>query len=793
MSRVGLRLRVVAAALLTMVTLGAVAPVAASAQQSVTGGGDNKCFEQVQQYRYKREKLVTEYQYQKQTHERSRANKHADWGPWSEWSWWSPSSYQWSATQVDVLEGPAPHGQQTDKYQREYRYVQNGTTRQVSNGWETTDWLTAPPEGEGWVQFDQRTANGQEIPCDNVETKKVTLCHATSSESNPYEKITVSVAAFLNAGHISHGGDIYAAFSYVKHGQTINVPASGDTSLLQYEECQRPKPQKPDFPPEVVEVYTDCTTGAGFVTGTRSTTSFKAVFNTSTWTWDKVQDGEPVVEQISRPLTDAEQNACRPSKDPNVVREDVGTPECGDTTIKVKVTTTTYSFTYDAQTKTWVKHTSTDVTYETRDLKAEEQVPCPAAPPVVKTGYDCVADQPTAWVDPATSDEWTASGDLDTSPLGYRFEITARDGFTFDGEKTITLEGTIDADRSCEVTPEQPTLNGTEECAVLDTYTIPTTLGVDYFVDGEKVDAGTYDLAAGETVVITAAAQEAYRLVGDGFRVELTGGTVELCSPTDWESPTAAPVCGADNDTINVPADTDDVYYEVGEWENGTRMVTARWTHDDSVLQSWTFTDTNEDCPTTTTEPEDTTTTTQPPAPQPQGLDIQAFAPACFNDAPYIEIVFGDQPQYNGRTATVTFVANDGNVVGTETATYQAGTTVRFVYPGAEVDAAGNPVDWPGWAFNGTQWVHDESDAYLREGLTVVVEVNPTATGVVTYPDATAGCADPAVVPTTPAAVPSGTLPQTGSSTGLLAAIAGGLVLAGGATLFGVRRTAVRR
>jgi LPXTG-motif cell wall-anchored protein len=726
MSKVGLRLRVVAAALLTMVTLGAVAPVAVSAQQSVTGGGGgNKCYEQVQQYRYKREKLVTEYQYQKQTHERSRAKQQDPWGPWSGWTWWPSPSYQWSANQVDVLEGPAPHGQQTKTYQREYRYVQNGTTRQVSDGWETTDWLTAPPAGDGWVQFDQRTANGQEIPCDNVETKKVTLCHATASESNPYERITVSVAAFLNAGHISHGGDIYAAFSYVKHGQTINVAASGDASLLQYEDCQKPKPNKPDFPPEVVEDFTDCTTGAGFVTGTRTTTSFTAVFNTSTWTWDKVQDGQPVVEQISRPLTESEQNACRPSKEPTVVREDVGTPECGDETIEVKVTTTTYSYTYDAQTKSWIEHASDPVvTYETRELTPDEQVPCPATPPVVKTGYDCVADQPTAWVDPATSDEWTASEDLDATPFGYRFEITAKDGFTFAGNEKVVLEGAIDADRSCAVTPEQPTLKGAEECAVLDTYTIPTTLGVIYLVDGVEVEPGTYDLPAGTTIVVSAKAAPEYRLVGDEFRVELTGGTVEPC-------------------------------------------------------------------PTTTTE--QPTTTTEQPTTTPEGLVISAIGPVCLNDAPYIEVAFGDQPQFNGRTATVTFIDLDGNVAGTATATYQAGATVRFVYPGATVDAAGNAVDWPGWMFQGDHWVHDPSDAHLRDGLTVVIEVNPTATASVSYPDATAACADPQVVPTTPAAIPSGTLPQTGSSTGVLAAIAGGLVLAGGATLFGVRRTAVRR
>jgi hypothetical protein len=125
-------------------------------------------------------------------------------------------------------------------------------------------------------------------------------------------------------------------------------------------------------------------------------------------------------------------------------------------------------------------------------------------------------------------------------------------------------------------------------------------------------------------------------------------------------------------------------------------------------------------------------------------LSVTAISPVCLRDAPYIDVTFGDQPQFNGHTATVTFIAVNGDVVGTETATYQAGTTVRFVYPGAVVDAAGNPLDWPGWIFDGDEWVVDPTDAFLREGLTVVVEVNPTASAVVSYPPATPACsADP--------------------------------------------------
>ena len=147
---------------------------------------------------------------------------------------------------------------------------------------------------------------------------------------------------------------------------------------------------------------------------------------------------------------------------------------------------------------------------------------------------------------------------------------------------------------------------------------------------------------------------------------------------------------------------------------------------------------------------QETTTTTTPSV-----LSITAISPICLRDAPYIEVTFGNQPVFNGRPATVTFIDLNGNVVGTETATYQAGTTVRFVYPGASIDAAGNPTDWPGWVFDGDEWVVDPTDAFLREGLTVVVEVNPTASDTVSYPPATPSCtADPTTTP-------PGTLPQT--------------------------------
>ncbi|HEY3485269.1 MAG TPA: LPXTG cell wall anchor domain-containing protein, partial [Ilumatobacteraceae bacterium] len=92
-------------------------------------------------------------------------------------------------------------------------------------------------------------------------------------------------------------------------------------------------------------------------------------------------------------------------------------------------------------------------------------------------------------------------------------------------------------------------------------------------------------------------------------------------------------------------------------------------------------------------------------------------------------------------TGTITLRDKNGVVVATHTITSLTGT---ILYPGAVLDSGGNIIDWPGWKFEGGLWVVDPSDAHLREGLTMVVDINPTSDPVaVTYPPASAVCADP--------------------------------------------------
>ena len=430
------RARLVAATAIVALVGLSNAPQIASALHPEGPSIDGHCYEQVPEYRYEREvpEYDTEYLYIKQarllvTHQHPGGGEDVaevvnDWGRFGD-------ALMWSSSDVDVLLSgvldtwDVQHDDHVDHFVHEYRYVKNGETRQIPTGGttvETTDWVAGPPAGDGWTQIDERTVDGDEIPC--------------------------------------------------------GVP--------------------PVYPPEVVENWDDCTTGADEVTGTRTTTNYVAEYDYDTATWVKVIDGEPTVETISRALTDDEREACAPT---------------------------------------------------------------------------------------------------DTTP------------------------------------PANPTVR------------------------------------------------------------------------------------------------------------------------------------------------------------------IAAVSPVCHLDAPYIEVTLGGDAVFNGRAGTITLLDVNGTQVAQHTITFQTGQTLRFLYPGATVDAAGNGTDWPGWDFVDGQWVPDASDAVLRQGLTVVLAVNPTDTATVRYPGATEGCTKPEQVSSNGPETP-GTegmmLPATGSPSLLIAAISGVLLLAGTAVLWGtrVRKTA---
>jgi len=173
----------------------------------------------------------------------------------------------------------------------------------------------------------------------------------------------------------------------------------------------------------------------------------------------------------------------------------------------------------------------------------------------------------------------------------------------------------------------------------------------------------------------------------------------------------------------------------------------------------------------------------------------------CQSGVPYIVITFQNTyPQLAGLTGTLFIDTLAEEPVSNQPLVYQPGTTVQVLYPGATVDENGEVTDLPGWNLNDDGfWVRDPSDEFLRDGLLLRYELNPTATAEVTYPPESSLCSspenppvdppvDPPVTPPTSPPVTKTSLPVTGSETGMLVSLGGLLLAAGAVTLFVKKR-----
>ena len=174
-----------------------------------------------------------------------------------------------------------------------------------------------------------------------------------------------------------------------------------------------------------------------------------------------------------------------------------------------------------------------------------------------------------------------------------------------------------------------------------------------------------------------------------------------------------------------------------------------------------------------------------PPNPDDRRVDVSAFALVCQSEVPYIQYSIVPIGFDTVGPATLTFTNANGMVVSTVVVDDLSG---RVIYPGAAVDGSGRGVDWPGWKYENGAWVPDSSDQILRDGLSINVVINPSATANVSYPPANSPCADPpgqdtGVLPDTArddASTPSGVLPQTGGpGTMTILLVAGGALATG--------------
>ncbi len=191
---------------------------------------------------------------------------------------------------------------------------------------------------------------------------------------------------------------------------------------------------------------------------------------------------------------------------------------------------------------------------------------------------------------------------------------------------------------------------------------------------------------------------------------------------------------------------------------------------------------------------------TEPEEPPVPAIDVAATA-VCRNDTPWLD--YSVTPSgFVPSQLIVTWSTVDGEVVATDEFTGEEFSTAvltgSLLWPGAELDANGDPIDWPGWTLVNGSWVQDPNDlgGNLRPETLVTFELNPTSEAVHVYPPATPDCdpnpyVGPTPGPAAPTAPPSAgggsNLAYTGASVGGIGLAA--LLLAGlGVGLYVVSR-----
>ncbi|WP_395638872.1 DUF5979 domain-containing protein [Pseudolysinimonas sp.] len=134
-------------------------------------------------------------------------------------------------------------------------------------------------------------------------------------------------------------------------------------------------------------------------------------------------------------------------------------------------------------------------------------------------------------------------------------------------------------------------------------------------------------------------------------------------------------------------------------------------------------------------------------------LDVDATT-ECVQDAPWLEYeVDARNLDVAGRTMQVNWLDANGVVVHTDDISIAADglVTGRLLFPGAAVDADGNGIAWPGWrpalAGESPDWENLVLDPTLpsyglRSGASVEFVINPSMPVAITYPPATASCAE---------------------------------------------------
>lgn len=238
-NRVMRSVSLVLAVLATMLAFSVASPADAIVAQL-----DDECYVEVEEFKYEREKFVEEHKYEKYTQTRTRDFNWGSW-EWSEWSaydalvdWPGAGPRPWGdvpsplSGDHDGPEGSSPF--YSDNYNdRRYEYV-IVDTRLVSDGYETTGWLTEPPAGDGWEVIDTRTVKGQTFPCPDASATPGT-CDApgviTPSESDHYtSNISGDTVTFTAVPPAVFGADVQTEFSFPEIAQLTGEQCDEDAT-----------------------------------------------------------------------------------------------------------------------------------------------------------------------------------------------------------------------------------------------------------------------------------------------------------------------------------------------------------------------------------------------------------------------------------------------------------------------------------------------------------------------------------------------------------------------------------
>jgi hypothetical protein len=126
---------------------------------------------------------------------------------------------------------------------------------------------------------------------------KVTICHATSSGSNPYSQQTVSIDSIIKEnGHDSHPEDVIPSFKYLDGGETKTYPGKNLDGGVSLDDCE---PTSPTSPPATAAPPLSTTS----TTTTTTTSSSSTTTTTTTETTAPPTTESPIIGPTDAPTT----------------------------------------------------------------------------------------------------------------------------------------------------------------------------------------------------------------------------------------------------------------------------------------------------------------------------------------------------------------------------------------------------------------------------------------------------------------------------------------------------------